>query len=326
MIRESDIEHLVKDTISEELQLHRRDVVKESPRSTIIRYSFSFNGEGAFSIIVKEYHESTNEMLVYTYFQAHHLLEDILLHCETHGNRGYLVLRDVSDTHDHLGAWEPPLPDATRINLIQHLAQWYSTNWQHYTALVHCIGLPWHFLSLHNYMTYLGYLQRDAHEFRNNLPFSMTHAQLGYYDTALEYLHQNTEFIFDHLHAQNIFTWIHGDLNACNVYYPMNERDSVVLLDYEAFRVGFFTDDFVMLWIHDLYHGPSLTHQIFHQAYQALSPKIHQILTPALFDQCLRHSLSEGLFFPMKLFAQNGIKDKDLIMKSIDAYEHLVHS
>ena len=128
----------------------------------------------------------------------------------------------------------------------------------------------------------------------------MTHAQLGYYDTALEYLHQHTGFVFDHLQAQNIFTWIHGDLTVCNLYYPMNPRDSIVLLDYEAFRVGLFTDDFVMLWIHDLYHGASLTHQIFQQAYQTLSPEIHQVLTPALFDQCLRHSLSEGLFFPMK--------------------------
>jgi hypothetical protein len=326
MIRELDIEHLVKETISDTLQLQKRDVIKDSPRSTIARYSFSSNGEVPHTIIVKEYHESTHEMLVYAYFQAHHLLEDVLLHCEAHGDHGYLVLRDISGTHHHLGAWEPPLPDTTRIHLIQHLAQWYSTNWQHYTALVHRIGLPWHLQSLQNYTTYLGYLQRDTREFRNNLPFSMTHAQLGYYDTALEYLHQHTGFVFDHLHAQNIFTWIHGDLNVCNVYYPVNQRDSIVLLDYEAFRVGLFTDDFVMLWIHDLYHGASHTRQIFQQAYQTLSPEIHQVLTPSLFDQCMRHSLSEGLFFPMKLFAQYGVKEKDLVMKSIDAYEHLVLS
>ena len=164
MIRELEIAHLVKDTISDELQFQKRDVIKDSPRSTIVRYSFSSNGDVPYSIIVKEYHESTHEMLVYAYFQAHHLLEEVLLHCETHGDHGYLVLRDISDNLSHrfrrMGTAAPrrdtrPSHPASRASGIRPLGSIIQ-------PLSHRIGLPWHLQSLQNYTTYLGYLQRDA--------------------------------------------------------------------------------------------------------------------------------------------------------------------
>ena len=326
MIHEQDIENIVREHIGDNVQFLKREVIKDSTRSTIYRYCFSASGMTSYAVIVKDYHEPTREALVYGCFQEHHLFENILLHCDAHDDHCHLVLCDISDTHQHLGTWKPPLPRATRTRIVGHLAQWYSTNWQHYAELVQRVGLPWHLQSVQQYATYLEYLERDAREFRNNLPFPMTKAQLGYYDEALDYLHRHTEFLFDHLYEHSVFTWIHGDLNVCNLYYPLDQHDPIVILDYEAFRVGLFSDDLVMLWIHDLYHGASMTNQIFCQMYQHLHPDIRRHLTPALYSQSIVHSLSDGLFFPMKLFAHHGVKDKDLVMKSLDAYAHLVLS
>lgn len=43
--------------------------------------------------------------------------------------------------------------------------------------------------------------------------------------------------------------------------------------------------------------------------------------TTALFIEDIKLSIMEGIFFPIKLFVHNVIKDEELVLKSINAYK-----
>lgn len=326
MIHEHDIEKIVKEKLGHDVQFQRKERIKESPRSVIDRYDFSNNSSVPFSIICKSYQEQTQEAVVYAYFHAHQLFNDMLLYAGSDHEHAFILLHDLSQTHQNVSSWNPPVATEQLERIIHQIARFHTLNWRNYADLVQLLGLPWHLQSKRQYRQYLDYLHRDVLEFKRHLPFPMTPEHFAYYDHALEYLHGHASFLFEHLHANSLFTFIHGDLNVCNLYYPLDQTGNIVMLDYEALRVGLFTDDFVMLFIHDLYHGAAVTQQVSNIFYHQFPDDIRNHLTPELFAYSLRSSLSEGLFFPMKLFTHSGVRDRELVMKSLDAYKHLVHS
>lgn len=324
MITDRDIEQIVRVKVGSDFQFQQKELVKESHRSSIYRYDFMNHDSATRSIIFKYYREQTNEAIIYTYFHTHQMLTDIIVHCGVDNGHTFILLHDISKTHRNLSAWQPPVAEKQLEKLVRHIAHFHSSNWQNYADIVQCVGLPWHLQSEGNYRQHLDYLRRDFNEFRDNLPFPLTTEHLDCYDEALEGLLKNEAFLFEHLHKNSIFTFSHGDLNVCNVFYPVAQNDTIVLLDYEALRVGLFSDDLVMLLIHDLYHGAPITKRLFDQYYQCVQADIKRHLTSALFERSMCHSITDGLFFPMKLFAQYGVKDQELVMKSLDAYERLV--
>jgi hypothetical protein len=326
MIPDDTILQIVNEKLSGDLRLQQKELIKESPRSLIYQYNFVNQNSETCSIILKYYQEQTQEAIVFAYFFTHSLFTDIIVHCGVVGDHTLILMLDISKSHQNISDWQPPVSAERRKNLIYQIANFHSKNWHNYPDLVRYVGFPWHLQSESNYRQHLDYLRQDFDEFRNNLPFPMTPKQLRKYDEALEDLHGNTRFLFEHLHENSIFTFIHGDLNACNVYYPREQGDEIILLDYEAFRVGLFGDDLVMLLIHDLYHGASITRQMLYEYYQCIQDDIKNYLTPVLYERSIRHSITEGLFFPMKLYAHSGVKDQELVMKSLDAYEQLVCS
>lgn len=326
MIHEHDIEKLVKERLGHDVQFQRKERIKESPRSVIDRYHFSNDSSIPYSIICKSYPEQTQEAVVYAYFHAHHLFNDVVLYAGSEQNQAFILLHDLSQTHQNISSWNPPVAQAQLERIIHQIAWFHSRNWRNYANLVQLLGLPWHLQSMRQYRQYLDHLRRDALEFKRHAPFPMTHEQFAYYDHALDYLHDNASFLFEHLHENSLFTFIHGDLNVCNLYYPLDQQGDIVMLDYEALRVGLFTDDFVMLFIHDLYHGAAVTQQLYNIFYHQLPDDIRTYLTPELFAYSFRTSLRDGLFFPMKLFTHFGVNDRELVMKSLEAYEHLIHS
>ncbi|MHB1356341.1 MAG: hypothetical protein ACYCZF_10240 [Anaerolineae bacterium] len=324
MIPDSNIGQIVREKVGYDLQLQSKDLVRESPRSLVYRYAFSNQDLVTRSIILKYFQEQTTEAIVYTYFHTRSMFTELIVHCGVHNDHTYILMHDISKTHHSLSDWQAPIAEEQREKLVQHIAHFHARNWQDYTNLVQCVGVPWHLQSESNYQQYLNYLRRDFNEFRKNPPFPMTATHLDYYDEALIYLRHSVAFLFECLHENCIFTFIHGDLNVCNVYAPDAQNDTYVILDYEALRVGLFSDDLVMLWIHELYHGAPVTKQIFDHYYRCLPDDIKKYLSPELYVRSMQHSIIDGMFFPFKLFTHYGLIDQARTMNWIDAYERLV--
>jgi hypothetical protein len=96
------------------------------------------------------------------------------------------------------------------------------------------------------------------------------------------------------------------------------------IIDPEAVKVGLCTEDLVMLFIHDLFHGSEETTRIFDLYFHSINNKIKSAYTYTQFVEDVRLSIMEGIFFPIKLFVHEGIKDEEHIWKSINAYKDLV--
>ena len=325
MLNDERLERIVQEKAGGCLQFRQKVCIQESHRSSVYRCIFSDGNAEDCTFILKVYTESTHEALLYAYLHTRRYLDGVLLDCGEENDRPYILMHDLAKTHQSLCDWQPPISQEQQGRLLMQIAHFHTANRADYADLRRQIGLPWHLQSVKQYREHLGYLRRDFDRFQEHPPFLLSPDQLQCYEEALNFLEKDTPFLFEHLHQNDIFTFIHGDLNVGNVYYPLAPEGAVVFLDYEAIRVGLFGEDLVMLLVHDLYHGAEETRRMFGRYYQCLPDGIRQRLTPALFEHCTRHVLSEGLFFPMKLFAHYGVNDEALVRKSLDAFEQLVH-
>ncbi|MEF2965833.1 hypothetical protein V3851_08335 [Paenibacillus sp. M1] len=232
---------------------------------------------------------------------------------------GILLMVDLSSTHNNIADWKVPIDSGKLANIIEVISQFHAVSWGSEELLV-----PKHLENVGEYLKHIDYLERDYLEFRRQQTYNLGEDHFRIYEQSLIGLRENAQYHLDRISSYRNITYIHGDLNVCNLLYPTTDHAKPVIIDLEAVKVGLCTDDFVMLFVHDLFHGGEETFRIFDQYYRSLCAKIKNEYTYMQFVEDVRISIMEGIFFPIKLLVHYGIKDEELIWKSINAYNALV--
>ncbi|MEK4107858.1 phosphotransferase [Paenibacillus sp. FSL R10-2791] len=238
---------------------------------------------------------------------------------DTVGQEGILLMEDLTPTHTNLADWEVPIDSDKLANIIDVIVQFHSASWGT-SELAH----PEHLKSIEHYLKHISYLERDYLAFRKQQTYNLGEEQFSIYEKSLLSLRENAQKHISRISRYQNTTCIHGDLNVGNLLYPMFSSSRPCIIDLEAVKVGLCTEDLVMLFIHDLFHGSEETTRIFDLYFHSINNKIRSAYTYTQFVEDVRLSIMEGLFFPIKLFVHEGIKDEELIWKSINAYKNLV--
>lgn len=277
-------------------------------------------GDGKFVKIFK--HES-REPSLYNSLQSEEMYSNIVCKSGVNHNKQFLVLNDISAEYCDLRNWSVPVHSIRMEKVLSTVANFHSILNQKKDNLLKEIGIPWHLESKENYHKHLDFLERDYKKFLSDMPVEIDSRMQVYFAQSLEFLRENAGHLFD-LRHRNRLSFIHGDLNAGNVYYPVNDGSEVLILDLEAVRLGMVTDDLVMLLVNDLYHGSDTLLSQVTSYYSQLHDSMKRTISESDTMNYLKYSIREGLFFPMKLYFHNQIVDNDLLMRIIDAYESLV--
>lgn len=235
------------------------------------------------------------------------------------GNEGILLMEDLTPTHSHMADWEVPIDLNKLTSIIEVISQFHAASW----GRVEQFAVPSHLESTEEYLKHIDYLERDYMHFRENQTYNFgNHCEV--YEESLLYLRKNAPKHIKRINNKQHSTFIHGDLNVCNMLYPLISHAKPCIIDLEAVRIGLCTEDLVMLFIHDLFHGWEESLSIFQMYYRSICSKIPCDYRYDQFMEDIRVSLMEGIFFPLKLFVHNGIEDEELVMKSINAYRALM--
>lgn len=235
------------------------------------------------------------------------------------GNEGTLLMEDLTRTHCNLADWEAPLEEDQLKAIVDVVSQFHAVSWESEK-----LDVPWHLQSIEGYLTHIGYLERDYMYFRKHQTYNLSADHYEVYEKSLEKLRENAQKHIERITSYQHTSFIHGDLNVCNILYPLKGNDKPYIIDLEAVRVGLCTEDLVMLFIHDLFHGGEETLHIFQMYYRAICMKISCEYTYDQFLEDIKISVMEGVFFPLKLFVHNGVKDEELVLKSLQAYKFLI--
>ncbi|WP_222850436.1 phosphotransferase [Paenibacillus tengchongensis] len=234
---------------------------------------------------------------------------------------GVLLMEDLAPTHRNIADWNAPLAAGALTDLLGLIAEFHACGWGQAD-----LPLPEHLGSLGNYMQHLNYLERDYAYFRQHCAFRLGAEEHALYEHCLRRLQEHAGRHIDRIHARHHTAYIHGDLNACNVLYPAVPGALPVLIDLEAVRTGLCSEDLVMLFVHDFHHGEAQTMAILQQYYDILHAGLVQTYPWEQFMEDMRWSLMEGLFFPAKLLAHEGVQDEELAWKSIEACRALLEA
>lgn len=242
-------------------------------------------------------------------------------HFDEAQQRGILLMEDLSPTYNNISDWNPPINKEQLLPLLDTISAFHHLGWRVCNEEL----LPVHLKDEKSYLTHLGYLERDFLYFKQENPFDLMDDTFSIYEESLDRLRKKASFHIERMRSFSNTTIIHGDLNVCNIMYTRNGREDVKLIDLEAIRIGLCTEDLVMLFIHDLFHGKESTPEILKTYYRYLLSKDEGMTyTYNDFMEDFKVSLSEGIFFPLKLFTHNGIRDEELLHRSISAYKAFV--
>ncbi|MGP0586636.1 phosphotransferase [Paenibacillus timonensis] len=234
-------------------------------------------------------------------------------------HEGILLMEDLTPTHCNIADWEAPIEPNKLKTIIDVISQFHAVSWGRGE-----LSAPQHLQSTEEYLKHLGYLERDYIHFRKTQTYNLGDDQFEVYEKSLQNLRENAQKHIERITNNQHTSLIHGDLNVCNMLYPLIGHARPYIIDLEAVRVGLCTEDLVMLFIHDLYHGGEETLHIFQMYYRSICSKIPCEYTYDQFIEDIRTSIMEGIFFPLKLFVHNGVKDEELILKSLNAYQSLI--
>ncbi|MGZ9583730.1 phosphotransferase [Paenibacillus marinisediminis] len=238
---------------------------------------------------------------------------------DTVGQEGILLMEDLAPTHRNMTDWEAPIDSDRLANIIEAITQFHAVSWE-----TSELSVPRHLESVEEYVKHISFLERDYHEFRKHQTYNLGEDQFSIYEESLVRLRKHAQKHIDRISRTQNTTYIHGDLNVGNLLYPLFSNARPYIIDLEAVKLGLCTEDLVMLFVHDLFHGSEETLRIFDLYYHSLRNKITGEYTYHQFMEDIEISIMEGVFFPLKLFVHHGVRDEELVWKSLNAYKYLV--
>lgn len=308
--------------ISEILEIRRTEHI-DRDRASLIKIDVQTKDNKVFSLLEKDTISESDpyENIMYKCYSNKGVSIPKVFYNEYDQPRheGVLLMEDLTPTHCNITNWEVPIESNKVMTIIEVISQFHAVSWGKEE-----LSVPRHLESLEEYLMHIGYLERDYLHFRKYQTFNLREDQFEIYEKSLFDLRNNAQKHIERIKNNQNTTFIHGDLNVCNILYPLFGNSRPYIIDLEAVRVGLCTEDLVMLFIHDLFHGGDETLRIFELYYRAICSKISGEYTYDQFVEDIRISLMEGIFFPLKLFVHNGVKDEELVLKSINAYMTLI--
>lgn len=286
--------------------LHRIEVALQDKRKLKLIEKITVSHDMPFENIVYRYFASKDVPIPKVYYNEY----------EASTEEGILLIEDMTESHRSIADWEAPIDQRKLDRIIDTVSQFHAASWDEGNTF-----LPHHLKSVESYLTHLDYLERDYKYFRDHQPFKLDEEQFAIYENSLSDLRQNAQNHINRISINDNTTRVHGDLNVNNLLYPVDEDVSPpYIIDLEAVRCGLCTEDLVMLFIHDLFHGEA-TLALFDSYYASLRPRIAATYSYHQFSEDCRTAIREGIFFPMKLFTHHGVEDEELVWKSIHAYK-----
>lgn len=252
---------------------------------------------------------------------ASHIPKVFYNHFDEAQQRGILLLEDLSQAYQNISDWIPPIHMEQLLPVLDSVSAFHRLGWSMCNEKL----MPGHLKDEQSYLTHLGYLERDYLYFKQENPFHFQDDDFKIYEESLDRLHQKVSLHIERMMSYTNTTIIHGDLNVGNLMYPRSGIENVKIIDLEAIRIGLCTEDLVMLFIHDLFHGQEITLEILKTYYGYLTRDDKGIVySYDEFMEDFKFSLSEGIFFPLKLFTLHGIRDVEFLHRSLSAYKAFI--
>ncbi|MFP4978039.1 phosphotransferase [Paenibacillus sp. CN-4] len=211
------------------------------------------------------------ENRMYTYFSGKKVPIPKVWHntYDAASSEGIVLLEDLTPGYRDLSDWKVPVDSCRVEELVEAIAAFHAATWE-----AADLPMPEHLASVQAYMTHLSYLERDYLLFKADQAFGMEEAALEVYEQSLAGLRRMADKRVERVNRYQNTVFIHGDLNVCNLLYPLHDKTGPRILDLEAVKVGLCTEDLVMLFVHDLFHGGEETQCIFDTYYRELCRRI----------------------------------------------------
>jgi hypothetical protein len=166
---------------------------------------------------IKIFKNKSCEPLVYSSLQSEEMYSHIVCKNGRIQDKQFLVLNDIAAEYNDLRNWTAPVHTIRMKKILSAVANFHSILNLKKDNLLKIIGSPWHLESEENYRKHLGFLERDYKKFLSDMPVEIDSKMQIYFTQSLEFLHENTGKLLDLKH-RNVLSFIHGDLNAGNIY------------------------------------------------------------------------------------------------------------
>jgi hypothetical protein len=272
-------------------------------------------------LVLKRNHDTGREVLFYLASQAHGtpLPVPVYLGGEYNLATGLsqVLLEDLTLSHSDLCSWPTPIPFQAGLDLVEALARLHTAFWDKPMQDFPSATLPDFLRDEPSYLAHIDYLKRDFEIYVAGMGDCLEIGQCQIYPEMLALLPGLWNSFWKSRLSGRPLPLIHGDLNPRNFLYPNHSGGKVVLIDWEAHRLGLPGEDLAMLL------GMHLCPE-FDDALPFIRHYHHQLVQAGIkdysFDDLIADyeiSLIYGLFYPLKLYAQFGIQDESLIQNSI---------
>jgi aminoglycoside phosphotransferase (APT) family kinase protein len=234
------------------------------------------------------------------------------------GTPSYILMEDLTSSHSDACDWPMSLPEQASQDVVEAIARLHAVLWDQ----PEFGPLPAFLSSRKAHDELISFLRRDFEITMTGLGDTIPDKQKRLIASVLNYLPRLwEEFWQPRLASGKGLPVIHGDLNPCNILYPHQPGERVVLVDWEAYRRGLPTSDLAMLF------GLHLCPQ--QDDVQPLLSHYHACLVKqgvrgySIGDllQDYQVALLYELFFPLKLYSQAGIQDQTMLENAVLAVE-----
>ncbi|MDR0272944.1 MAG: hypothetical protein LBI27_06470, partial [Clostridiales bacterium] len=222
--------------------------------------------------------------------------------------------------------------------IMRGVASFHGACWENESAFGR-IGLPWHFEETENMFAWIknamekpfkkyktdelaGKVPKRWDEFPQVGENNITEKQMGYYETALDYLKaEYPKFINSRFRTGKNITVIHGDLHPGQLLFPKDISKSIMFSGLQAVRMGLGTEDLAMLIALHIEPDKTKAKPLLDCYYSRISEK-SKSYSYEEFMSDYKLSIAENLFFPIRLINQRiyAFNMRDAAIKAFETF------
>lgn len=218
--------------------------------------------------------------------------------------------------------------------LLEEIAKVHAAFWENEDTFKK-IGLDLRHETKENLLAHINGMEQDFLAYRkkeeagripkvwNGLCNTINADKFDYFQDAIQFLRQRyVPLINERFHAGKNITIIHGDLHPGNVFVSKSLAPSVKIIDMEAVRRGFCTEDLAMLLALHIEPDKERSKLFLDHYYECLCRNVSGYSYEMFMDD-YRISIAEAMFYPIRLI-NRGICDFTMRDRAIQAYESFV--
>lgn len=218
--------------------------------------------------------------------------------------------------------------------LMEETAEVHAAFWER-EDIFRTMGFDPRHRTTENLLAHIGGMEQDFLAYRkkeesgkipkvwNGLRNSIEADKLDYFQDAIRFMKRRyVPLIEERFHTGKNITVIHGDLHPGNIFISKSPGSFVKMIDMEAVRVGFCTEDLAMLLALHIEPDQERVKPLLDYYYECLCWNVKGYSYEMFMDD-YRISVAEAMFFPVRLI-NCGICDFVMRDRAIRAYESFV--